>query len=152
VFSIIDYKTGSAHAGLAEIREGLSLQLPLYLRAIQLLLKSRLGIDARPAAGLHYHLTDEVTLSPVLASEMQRGIAFGEHSRSRQIVPTDEDLQQLIDTAVAGAGDYVKAMTAGLFPLTTPDRIARVCRVCPMKTVCRVQSAHHVPQDQEDAA
>jgi ATP-dependent helicase/nuclease subunit B len=152
VFSIIDYKTGKGRTGLDDIREGTSLQLPLYLRAIQILLEARLDGKFIPGAGLHYHLTDEVALSPVLASEQQRGLAFGDQSRSHQIVPTDEDLRLLIDSAVARAGEFVQAMSSGIFPLTTPDRIARVCRICPMKTVCRVQSAYHVPREQEDVS
>lgn len=151
VFSIIDYKTGQAHSGLEDIRRGLSLQLPLYLRAVQQLLKSRLGVDAAPASGLHYYLTDEVTLSPVLASAEQRGIGFEDHSRSRQLVPTDEDLSTLIDDTAARAEQYVTAMAEGTFPLTSPDKIARVCRSCGLNTLCRIQAAHHLEPGKEDA-
>jgi ATP-dependent helicase/nuclease subunit B len=152
VFSIIDYKTGTARAGLADIRAGMSLQLPLYLRAIQMLLASRLTVKARPAAGLHYHLTDTATLSPVLASEEQRGIAFNAGSRSQQIVPTDEDLRLLIEGSVGLAGEFVKGMSEGVFPLTAPDRISRVCRACDLKTVCRIQAAYYIPREQEEAS
>jgi ATP-dependent helicase/nuclease subunit B len=150
VFSIIDYKTGTTHAGLADIRAGMSLQLPLYLRAVQGLLASRLHLTLTPAAGLHYQLAGEVKLSPVLASNQQRGVAFGAASRSRQIVPTDEDLRLLIDGAVARAGDFVEGMSGGVFPLTSPDRIASVCRSCDLKTVCRIQSAYYIPREQEE--
>ncbi len=152
VFAIIDYKTGHTRAGLKEIREGLSLQLPLYLRAIQVLLEAELGAAPVPGAGLHYTLAEEVTLNPVLASEQQRGVAFSEDSRSRQIVPTDQDLTNVINAAVDCAGGFVRAMGEGIFPLTAPDRVARVCRSCPLRTACRVQSAYYVASEQEEAA
>jgi ATP-dependent helicase/nuclease subunit B len=150
VFVIIDYKTGKHRIRLADIREGTSLQLPLYLQAVEQLLASRTHLRAIPAAGLHYHLADRVTLEPVLASKERQGVAYSADSRSRQTVATDRELREVIDASVARAGAYVAAMSEGVFPVTTPDRIARFCRVCGTKTVCRIQAAYYIPPDQGD--
>ena len=55
-FVVLDYKTGRTSGSLSAIREGLSLQLPIYLLAIENLLGTA-GLD-EGVAGAYYELRD----------------------------------------------------------------------------------------------
>ena len=47
-YSVIDYKTGSKAPLVKELREGFSLQLPVYLAAAGEMLKDKYGCDVYP--------------------------------------------------------------------------------------------------------
>jgi len=150
LFAIIDYKTGGTIPGLEAMRSGISLQLPLYLHAMEYLLRTSTNTPLTPAAGLYYHLHNGVHLKPGIASNEHRGIAFERTSRSRQVLKDDGELRSFIGDAITRAESYVELMATGKFPLTTPDKADKVCGFCSFKTICRIQSAHHVQPREED--
>lgn len=147
LFAIIDYKTGGTIPGLEAMRSGISLQLPLYLHAMEYLLQNSTNTGLAPAAGLYYQLRKGVHLKLGIASNEHRGVAFERTSRSRQVLKDDSELRTFIGDAIARAESYVELISTGMFPLTTPDK---VCGFCAFKTVCRIQSAHHVQPREED--
>lgn len=150
LFAIIDYKTGGTIPGLEAMRSGISLQLPLYLHAMEHLLRTTTNTAFVPGAGLYYQLRNGIHLKPGIASNAHRGVAFERTSRSRQVLKDDGELRAFIGDAIARAESYVGLMTAGIFPLTTSDKTDKVCGFCAFKTICRIQSAHHVQPQEED--
>ncbi|MFN0157108.1 MAG: PD-(D/E)XK nuclease family protein [Bacteroidota bacterium] len=146
VFAVVDYKTGRKVPDLDQINRGISLQLPLYLHAVEELLERKLSKHLVPAAGLYYQLRDDVVGTKVgIASGEHRNEAFEAGPRvTKNIMPTDADLRTLINDGIARANSYIKNVTEGIFPLTTPDKMNEVCGFCDFKTICRVQSVHHV--------
>ncbi len=140
-FSIIDYKTGRTLPRLEDIRKGMSLQLPLYLYAVEMMLTARTPVAA--AGGFYYQLRDEVKLSPGLANGAFTGSAF-EKSRSGQVLKTTEEFRKVIDDSIHLVNDFVRRIVEGTFPLTSPENIDKVCVSCPSKTVCRIQTIRHV--------
>jgi ATP-dependent helicase/nuclease subunit B len=143
-FTIVDYKTGEVRARLEDIRRGMSLQLPLYMLAIQSILSMALKRDIRPAAGLYYQLKTPIRIVPGLAAARYKNRAFGSSTRSRQILRSVEEFDALIQESVGKAEEFVRGIRAGRFPLTSPDNIADVCSLCDFKVACRIQAARHV--------
>ena len=150
-FAVMDYKTGIDVPGLGEIREGMSLQLPAYLLAAGELLE---GIGRRgllPAGGLYYRLRDEVELKPALVAEAFRGRAFPAASRSRQVVPDERDIREIINETGRFVGNILEGITGGRFPLTRKELVGKLCGHCGFRTVCRIQSLQHVtPESPEE--
>lgn len=143
-FTVVDYKTGSTTPGLKEIREGRSLQLPLYLHAVAVLLRARGMGELVPAGGMYYRLRDRIDLRPAVAAETFRGRAFPAQARHRQFVGDEEELRGVIDGARAAAERAVAGMSQGEFPLTRPELVDEICRSCDFRTVCRIQTLKHV--------
>jgi ATP-dependent helicase/nuclease subunit B len=143
-FAVMDYKTGRDIPGLADIREGLSLQLPAYLFAAEELLAGAGRPGLVPAGGLYYRLRDEVDLKPAVVADEFRGRAFPEDSRSRQSVPGEREIRGIIADTGRFVGALLDGITAGRFPLTRPDLVRKLCGHCGFRTVCRIQSLKHV--------
>ncbi|MEW6511787.1 MAG: PD-(D/E)XK nuclease family protein [Bacteroidota bacterium] len=146
-FTVIDYKTGSKVPGLKDIREGRSMQLPLYLHAVRELLRARESREVAPAGGFYYRLRDSVELRPGVAAETFRGKAFPARSKYRQFVQDERELQNVIDGASDAAEQAVKGMAGGEFPLTRPELVEEVCGSCDVRTVCRIQTLKHLPKE-----
>ena len=146
-FTVIDYKTGSVPSH-RDLRDGLALQLPLYILATDQILRGT-G-EARPAGGLYYKLGTDAALSVGLGNAEFNSIAFESKARSGQLLPSHEELQKELDHARERAEGYVGGIAGGIFPLTTPDRIDRVCRGCDFKTMCRIQTFRHVRAESKE--
>jgi ATP-dependent helicase/nuclease subunit B len=149
-FTVVDYKTGSATPGLTEIREGRSLQLPLYLHAVAELFRARGTHDLAPAGGFYYRLRDTIELRPGVVADTFRGRAFPAESRHRQLVSDEQELHGVIDGARAAAEQAVAGMTRGEFPLTRPELVDEICRSCGFRTVCRIQTLKHVSPERPE--
>jgi ATP-dependent helicase/DNAse subunit B len=151
-YSVVDYKTGRVTPKLDEIRQGLSLQLPVYLRVAQTLLESAGAGGLVPAAGLYYSLRPPVRPIPGLASGRFNGVAYTAGAGSKQILKSDEDLRQLIEFATGLLGETVGEITDGKFPLTSPENVEAFCSHCDYRTMCRIQSLRHVqPKPAEES-
>jgi len=138
-FAVIDYKTGSRLPTLDEIRQGISLQLPLYLYTIEQLLHH----SRTPAGGAYYVLRPPVSLKLGLASKNARD-AFGTQKRSTAQLPDDDELRAMIDAAIAHVNQSVNAIAEGKFPLTEPEHADTVCTYCDYKKMCRIQTIRHL--------
>ena len=136
-FSIIDYKTGG-YPGREEIDLGISLQLPLYLYAVERMLTGNAGEGLKPAAGMYYILKSPVNEKVGIGSEEHNGEAFPKSHRSKQLVADDLELRRVIDRAVAFVNEYVDTIAKGSFPVEPKDP-RRVCAYCDFQTTCRIQ-------------
>jgi ATP-dependent helicase/nuclease subunit B len=140
IAKIIDYKTGSTGFHKDEIESGMSLQLPIYLYVIERILADHLGQQVIPAAGVYYNITSPVKEEIAIASGEHRGMVIDKNTRSRNLVPTDEDLRSVIGKAVDFVNSYVENIANGIFPVEPKD-VDRVCGYCNFNTVCRIRDS-----------
>jgi ATP-dependent helicase/nuclease subunit B len=150
-YAVMDYKTGAVVPTLAEIREGLSLQLPAYIHAAGELLAGSGRRDLVPAGGLYYRLRDTVELKPALVAENFRGRAFPDGSRARRSAGDESEIRTIIGETGQHIGRILDGITGCRFPLARPELIRKLCGRCQYRTVCRIQSLKHVtPESAED--
>lgn len=136
-FAVVDYKTGSQLPTPADIRAGLSLQLPLYLYTIECLLNGA----RRPAGAVYYQLRDPIGFKLGLGTGQCRDeFQLGRRSK----VLDDDELRGLISQAIDYINGYVDGIVAGDFPLTTSNKIDSVCTYCDYKKICRIQTVRHL--------
>lgn len=139
---VIDYKTRNAPK-VPEIEEGLSLQLPLYLRIAEGLIEHHTGVQG-VAAYYHTLVGEKAQRSPGIAAKDFLLSLTVDKPRSQTIGKMPEDyeaLRKAIDKTVRYAYDYVEGMTKGEFPLVREDRADKKCSYCPYKKSCRVYEA-----------
>ncbi len=141
-FAIIDYKSGKETPRWSEIERGLSLQLPLYLRVAEDLLRSHFP-ELKGVAALYHKLLDPDSKRKLgLELQSYSKIAFEELSKKRTggLLESEDQLAEIIEQAVAKAKTYVDGVAAGQFPLIEADLIKN-CTYCPYGSVCRVHEA-----------
>ena len=158
MFVIGDYKTGSSTPKIRDIREGRSLQLPLYIAVVEQLLRRQpsqiQNLEDDPelvqgVAGIYYVLQEESKAELGIGGKDYNGRAF-KASQSGQLLanaePQTEDpesdagfdeFRSVIDTSIEYANEYVRSIADGKFQLTTHDK-TKVCRYCSFKRICRV--------------
>jgi ATP-dependent helicase/nuclease subunit B len=150
MFRIIDYKTGSRVATRREIDNGMSLQLPIYLYAVERILAECRGEKKEGVAGIFYKLRPPVEQKLGVGSETYRDKAFSVQKKSKSTVVSDEELHTVIAQAIAFVNNYVDGIARGEFPVE-PKNPAKVCTYCDFKTMCRIQSQVTVQTDNESA-
>ncbi len=126
---IVDYKLGGAKPSLNEMKDGLSLQLPVYLKIIKDFLIEKYGEDYSPVFMSIYSL---------VYNNKKFGKQFVSLSRKK-----DADFAELIDELIEVTANHVKnyvgKISKGIFNLSQlQDRENKVCRFCNFKSVCRV--------------
>lgn len=145
IFTVTDYKSGKS-ATKKDIDRGLSLQLPLYLRVAEDLLRAHLGDEQMSGVAGMYHT--------LLGKESKQHLAIGLHEFAGKAfegrkgggkplsseVESAEELSQLIEATIEFAKNYVEGIIQGSFPLVKEENIA-VCTYCEYKQVCRVGEA-----------
>ena len=133
-FIVLDYKTGHVPGGLEEIRQGLSLQLPIYLLAVEQLLGRDAGL-VEGVAGAYYQLRDHENCGKtrLFADQAHKDQVY--HTRSRTV--EHEQFRQLMERAKDFALRYVDGMRSGRFHVTRhpPER---TCSHCPYAQSCRL--------------
>jgi len=140
-FTVADYKTGSYTPKIRDILEGRSLQLPLYLFAIEQLLRKHPPGAFRGVGGVYYTLREDCKAELGIGEREYNGKAFRAGPTSGQLLPNSaqgvQSLQAIIDLAIEHTNRYVRSIVNGEFPLTSHDK-KLVCRSCPFKKSCRV--------------
>ena len=125
-FNIVDYKLSKTVPPAKDYAAGISLQLPVYMRAAQLLLQDKYGDEFKPGKMFIYALK---------YSEGYFGKA--------QAIKKDQDL--IINEVIAKVKTYVDNISEGRFNLSTlEEREAKVCRYCDFRSVCRIEEARNV--------
>ena len=141
-FAIIDYKSGKNTPTWSDIERGLSLQLPLYLRVAEDLLRSHFP-ELKGVAALYHKLLEPDSkrkLGIALDSYTEKAFEVLSKRKTGGLVETKEQLAEIIEQAVAKARMYVEGVAAGQFLLIEADLIKN-CEHCPYGTVCRVHEA-----------
>jgi ATP-dependent helicase/DNAse subunit B len=124
-----DYKlsTGSSRE---DIKSGRSLQLPIYLEALE-----KLILPDHPIAGGGYYIIrgggDRRNRGLYRASQ-----AGYTNLQAKNSVFSDEDWQQIRDEVIAKVWGFLDEMRAGKF-VVRPAEKEKTCRFCDFKAVCR---------------
>ncbi|MFH2004451.1 MAG: PD-(D/E)XK nuclease family protein [Bacteroidota bacterium] len=136
-FTTIDYKTGKDVPSLSDIIEGLSLQLPVYLYVIEkVLIKFEKAL--KPAAGAYYLLGARVEEKVPIGNKELNGKAFLKNKQT--LLENDEALRDVINKSIQYVNDYVDAIAAGKFEITTEEKMEKSCRHCKFDKVCRKET------------
>jgi ATP-dependent helicase/nuclease subunit B len=126
-FNIVDYKLSGSKPTMNDLKNGLSLQLPVYLYAAALLLKKKYNKNFSPNDMVIYSLKYSM-------EEFGRNVVS--ISRDKEI----KSVTQLIDKAIEHVKNYIEQISKGKFGLSPHEnREQIVCRYCQFKPVCRVQ-------------
>jgi len=137
MFTIIDYKGGSKTYSRKELDAGMSLQIPLYLYAVEQIMKELHGAKVHGVAGIYYMLRSPVKERLGIGIKEFKGKAFSERTRSN-LTETEQELRSVIDKAIAFVNDYVDSIARGEFPVAPKDPLT-VCKHCDFSTICRIQ-------------
>jgi ATP-dependent helicase/nuclease subunit B len=141
-----DYKSGASVANNTDIKNGTSLQMPLYSAAAEQILRDGYGIEAEAAGAVYY------TLSPKTAKE---GEAAKTHSFvmlpkdshlapekakvNKEFVEDATALRTMMEASVETASGYAERINKGEFPVEPNKRSGFLpCDYCDFKPVCRV--------------
>jgi ATP-dependent helicase/nuclease subunit B len=124
-FNVVDYKLSGKKPSFRELKEGVSLQLPVYLYAVSELLKKKYGKVFSPNEMIIYSLkysSDEFGKLRVSSSDKE--------------ITT---IEQLINLTLQYIRKYISQISEGRFGLSPhEDREKIVCRYCQFKSVCRI--------------
>ena len=124
-----DYKL-STGASRWDITSGRSLQLPIYLEALE-----KLILPDRPIAGGGYYIIrgaqDRRNKGLYRASQLEYL-----RLRARNSVFSDEEWQRIRTEVVARIWDFLDGMRAGRFIVDPSERL-KTCRFCDYDAVCR---------------
>ncbi|QQS37324.1 MAG: exodeoxyribonuclease V subunit gamma [Ignavibacteriales bacterium] len=132
-YKIVDYKLSGKKPSRADLENGLSLQLPVYMLAAKKFLESEeqdvfaFGADI---FSLKYK-DDEFGFNQVLPSAKEKKLTTQE---------IDEVNSELISKSSGFIRLYVDNIAKGIFNLSSlPDRENKICAYCTFNTVCRVK-------------
>ena len=125
-----DYKL-STGASRSDIKSGRSLQLPIYLEALE-----KLILPDQPIAGGGYYVIRgaQDRRNKGLLSREPVGLLCDCARRTRCF--TDDDWQQIRAEVVAKIWDFLDGMRAGHF-IVDPSERKKTCRFCDFAAVCR---------------
>lgn len=141
-----DYKSGSSVSGNKDIKNGLSLQMPLYSVAAEQILREGYGIEAEAAGGVYYILSPKTakkgenaeTHSFVMLPKDSH-IAPESQRKNGGFVADNDALRTMIDASVEAASGYAEHISNGEFPVEPTKRGGFVpCDYCDFKPVCRI--------------
>lgn len=129
-YIVYDYKSGSG-SGVEEMREGVDLQIPLYLRALA---QSFVKSGEEVIGGGYYSLRQFDRNRGLYREEFQTHTAIS--SRSKSSLSTEE-WEQVLDDAEAFTWKYVDGMRRGDFRVEPKEDAC--CPRCTYRTVCRFE-------------
>jgi ATP-dependent helicase/nuclease subunit B len=126
-FNIVDYKLSGAKPSFDDLKNGISLQLPIYLFAASELLSRKFNGKYSPNEMFIYSLkyaVDDFGKDRVTSTKKGDEIQF---------------VEQLVDKSIEHVKNYVDAISKGKFHLSKlEERENKVCRFCQFRTVCRI--------------
>lgn len=138
-FTIVDYKTGRSDSSFIDVMNGLILQLPVYIYAVEKLLIQLEGRHLTPAAATYYKLDRNVDEKILLANEDFKDKGFILLRKSKNIFANDSELKELIVKSIGFVKKYITQISEGKFPLNSDDKIDKICRSCNYDKICRKQ-------------
>lgn len=134
-FVVLDYKTGRTSGSLSAIREGRSLQLPIYLLAIEKLMGAA-GLD-EGVAGAYYELRDHEHCGKtgLFANKSHKDQVYRTHSQVIEHGAFRAALEEARGFVLA----YVRNIQQGHFHVT-PHAPEKACNHCLYQQSCRLDS------------
>ena len=133
-FIVFDYKTGR-EPRVAEIAQGLNLQLPLYLLAVESLLGNAGLTEGAGGAYLLLRDLENCGRRGLFADESHRNTTYVSHGK--QGLYNREEYRQLLEAVRGFALSYARNMRRGIYHVT-PHNPATTCPGCPYAQSCRL--------------
>ncbi len=139
IYAIVDYKLRNTPS-MNDIVAGKSLQLPLYLRVADDLLRQKLGVEG--VAALYQTLLGEKSekKAALVIEEFSEKVFEAKGQKKNGFIKSAEELREVIEQTVRYANSYIDGITHGEFPLVKETE-RDVCAYCPYHNACRVESA-----------
>jgi ATP-dependent helicase/nuclease subunit B len=123
-FRVIDYKLGGAKPSSSDLREGISIQLPLYIYAAKELIRAQLKNDFEPASAEIYSLK-------------YKAREFGRLSVTD--LSNADSIEEIVQICLETVEKYVDAISSGKFHLTKIKEREGFCRFCSFRSICRIE-------------
>lgn len=125
-----DYKlsTGSTRE---DIRAGRSLQIPIYLEALE-----KLILPNHPIAGGGYYIIRGGNERRNKGLHRATQLHYSGIGKKVSSVMSDDDWKQIRDEVIAKIWDFLDRMRAGMFTVNPSER-EKTCRFCDFAAVCR---------------
>jgi ATP-dependent helicase/nuclease subunit B len=153
-----DYKSSfSSLPGNSEILKGTAFQMPLYLKATQLILRDYYNIDVQANGGIYYPVRpkyeakkDKTQFEKMLLITPDNPI-FDNFKRSKTIVikeNDDLDINGILDLSTEAAMDIIDRLYSGDFPLEPAD--PRMCQYCSFNSTCRIRDRERIDVEEEE--
>jgi ATP-dependent helicase/DNAse subunit B len=127
-----DYKLSSGFTK-DDIRSGRSLQIPIYLEALEKLL-----LPASRIAGGGYYIIRGSRDRRNKGLHKKSNLGYVNISHQAGALLSDEEWQQIRDEAIAKIWNFLDGMRAGRF-LVNPAEGIKSCRFCDYSAVCRYE-------------
>jgi ATP-dependent helicase/nuclease subunit B len=126
-FDVVDYKLSGQKPTFKELKEGISLQLPVYLLAAAELLRKKYKKEFNPNAMIIFSLKYSLE-------------KFGK----QKVVSTDKEIttmDKLIESTISHIKKYIQQISEGQFFISPhEEREKLVCKYCGFSSVCRVNN------------
>lgn len=130
-FNIVDYKLGGIKPTSDDLKNGVSLQLPVYLYAASQLLSKKFGRKYSPNEMFIYSLKYSI-------GDFGKDKIFAGRKKDEEI----QSIEQLIQKSIEHIKNYIGSISNGKFHLSKlEDRENKACRFCQFRTVCRIDDA-----------
>ena len=126
-FLILDYKTGSHIPNQNDMLEGISLQLPLYILAVQKMLFPK----SQSLGALLIEIKKGKPTQGLVDKEFNK-IHFNLHSRTKALMDR-EDLEEMLKKTSEHVAQYIAQMDRGDFSARPRDCVS----YCDYKRICR---------------
>ena len=132
-FKIIDYKSGGKKPSIDDLKEGISLQLPVYQFAAKNLLSKKVRHSYLPLEMIIYSLKyNRNDFGP-------KRINLGGRSKKTALEIVQINENQISET-LKMIEEYVYGIKSGKFNLSTlDDREKKVCNYCQFYSICRIR-------------
>lgn len=139
VFKVIDYKLSGRKPGSSDLKEGLSLQLPIYILAAKRALYELREREYNPVFPEIYSLKQGEVGGTKVSTESLRG--FSDYKKSPEVLLEAIRIsEEMADSAMKMAMQYIINIQKGNFYLSRlPDRDEKVCKNCDQYMFCRVR-------------
>lgn len=137
-FAVVDYKTGAKLSNIHDLEDGTSLQLAIYLLAIQEKLKSLYKRNFIPAGGIFYQINreDRIKRDSQIILKSQRKPLLGSE-RKRTVCENEEEMERCLELARSHVKSHVTGIRNGLFPLSHLKPEKALCGSCAFRLSCR---------------
>jgi ATP-dependent helicase/nuclease subunit B len=138
-FLIIDYKSSKTVPDIHELEDGLSLQLPIYISAIEGRLQKKRGKSYVPAGACYYVVRDEANCQklPFLLRADAKRFVLPSKSRFTKGIVEDQKFRAYLSLAHTLVLHYVSRIRQGFFhPALSAD--GSNCQYCDYFSICRI--------------
>jgi ATP-dependent helicase/DNAse subunit B len=129
-FIAYDYKL-STGSSLDDMRSGRSLQLPIYLEALE-----KLILPGHPVAGGGYYIIRGGNERRNKGLHRQEALKYSGIRATVNSVVSEEEWQQIREDVIAKIWSFLDHMRAGHFSVN-PSEKEKTCRFCDFAAVCR---------------